>query len=440
MVATSVPVRKSLTWTVDDGRGRDAFRGNMSTSVAPNGRCHFDPKLMPMPTPGPTSTTDDIQPARKVPGLAFGRATEPRSKSPDPRAPRPKGGRRRRATPRERDARALRHDLRPGRAARRRDLPPAGVAPQVPDRLRGARGARRAVRGHEIPHGRRKTMLFVKPPKVVSPGPVYDLRTRLGRDVRLIKPAAFVKERKFEQARFEGTHRRRRRGDEVLPAVRGPRVDADVAVGADAVAAVLGSRMTTPGKPVCDVKNMMRLYNVAQIAVCGYMTLGLLPVLGWRTSSASTEFTEAGEWATRRSSSFLHVYHHSTIGVVWGILLASGNGNGTARYGALINSVTHVFMYTHYLWTSFKFKNPFKALLTKWQIAQFYSCFLHAVLVLSGVFVVETKIDKELAWLQFCYHITMVYLFTFQMAWIPKCCVPLSRLDDAAPASSKKRA
>ena len=56
----------------------------MSTSVAPNGRCHFDPKLMPMPTPGPTSTTDDIQPARKVPGLAFGRATEPRSKSPDP--------------------------------------------------------------------------------------------------------------------------------------------------------------------------------------------------------------------------------------------------------------------------------------------------------------------------------------------------------------------
>ena len=48
-------------------------------------------------------------------------------------------------------------------------------------------------------------MLFVKPPKVVSPGPVYDLRTRLGRDVRLIKPAAFVKERKFEQARFEGT-------------------------------------------------------------------------------------------------------------------------------------------------------------------------------------------------------------------------------------------
>ena len=44
----------------------------------------------------------------------------------------------------------------------------------------------------------------------------------------------------------------------------------------------------------------------------------------------------------------------------------------------------------------------------------------------------------SLAWLQFCYHITMVYLFTFQMAWIPKCYVPLDELDDAAPASKKR--
>ena len=110
---------------------------------------------------------------------------------------------------------------------------------------------------------------------------------------------------------------------------------------------------------------------------------------------------------------------------MWGILLASGNGNGTARYGALINSVTHVFMYTHYLWTSYGRKNPFKALLTKWQITQFYSCFLHAVLVLTGVQYVETKVEGTLAWLQFCYHITMVYLFTFKMAWIPKIYIDL---------------
>ena len=42
------------------------------------------------------------------------------------------------------------------------------------------------------------------------------------------------------------------------------------------------------------------------------------------------------------------------------------------------------------------------------------------MLVLTGAFIVETKLQPELAWLQFCYHITMVYLFTFQMQWIPK--------------------
>ena len=56
----------SLTWKQDAGRGRDVFRGNMSTHLAPNGRCHFDPKLAPVATPGPTSCTDEIAPARKT--------------------------------------------------------------------------------------------------------------------------------------------------------------------------------------------------------------------------------------------------------------------------------------------------------------------------------------------------------------------------------------
>ena len=37
----------------------------------------------------------------------------------------------------------------------------------------------------------------------------------------------------------------------------------------------------------------------------------------------------------------------------------------------------------------------------------------------------ETVLDQKLAWLQFCYHITMVYLFTFKMAWIPKIYIDL---------------
>mmetsp|Transcript_19045 Transcript_19045/g.58613 ORF Transcript_19045/g.58613 Transcript_19045/m.58613 type:complete len:247 (+) Transcript_19045:210-950(+) len=220
--------------------------------------------------------------------------------------------------------------------------------------------------------------------------------------------------------------------------------------------AVVGSRCVAPGKPVMDVKNMMRAYNVVQIVVCSYMTWGLLPVVGFpNVFGIDSDFTARGEWFVlvhylskfldwfdtffivakgnaRKQLSFLHVYHHSTIGLMWGILLSCGMGNGTARYGALINSVTHVFMYSHYLWTSFGRKNPFKALLTKWQIAQFYSCFVHAVLVLHGGWILETKVREDLAWLQFCYHITMVYLFTFKMAWIPK--MYISAEDDAKKA------
>ena len=39
---------------------------------------------------------------------------------------------------------------------------------------------------------------------------------------------------------------------------------------------------------------------------------------------------------------FLHVYHHATIGQIWGLLLYIGWGAGTALFGANINSFVHV--------------------------------------------------------------------------------------------------
>jgi len=191
------------------------------------------------------------------------------------------------------------------------------------------------------------------------------------------------------------------------------------------------------------VPNAMRLYNVVQIVLCFYMAVGLAPVLGLpNVFGISTPYTAKGEWFVfvhylskyldwfdtlwmilkRKSGqqmSFLHLYHHSTIGVVWGFLLCTGHGNGTARYGAWINSVTHVLMYSHYLWTSFGLTNPLKKVLTSWQIFQFYTCFIHAVVVL---FVVNDQVMPiELAWIQFFYHITMVYLFTYKLHWVPSC-------------------
>lgn len=197
-------------------------------------------------------------------------------------------------------------------------------------------------------------------------------------------------------------------------------------------------------RPAFEVGLAMKVYNVAQIVLCVYMSLGMLPALGFpNTFGINGKYTEAGEWfilvhylskfmdwfdtlwmilkkKSHVQMSFLHLYHHATIGVVWGYLLSTGNGNGTCQYGAFINSVTHVIMYTHFLWTSFGLKNPFKNLVTMWQITQFYSCFLHACTVLFIYPDWEKQLPLRFAWLQFCYHLTMIYLFTFKLHWVPQ--------------------
>lgn len=189
-----------------------------------------------------------------------------------------------------------------------------------------------------------------------------------------------------------------------------------------------------------EVKSFMQLYNVAQIVLCSYMVYGLLPCIGFpNLFGLNSAYDKQGEWfvfvhylskyldwfdtlwiilkKNRKQMSFLHVYHHATIPMIWGFLLMKGVGSGTIRYGAWINSLTHVIMYSHYLWTSFGLKNPFKKWITTWQISQFYSCLLHAVLVQC----LETTQTQRFAWLQLSYQVTMVYLFTFKLNWVPKC-------------------
>jgi elongation of very long chain fatty acids protein 4 len=204
---------------------------------------------------------------------------------------------------------------------------------------------------------------------------------------------------------------------------------------------ILGLAKFMASREALELKTVMNMYNLVQIVVCIYMTVGLFPVVeGWKNPfGVDSDYTAAGEWFVfvhhlskyldwcdtlfivlkkkRAQLSFLHLYHHATIGPVWGWLLILGHGNGTVRYGAMINSVTHVFMYTHYLVTSLGFKNPLKAWLTRWQIAQFYSCFSHSVLVLASGW--ETKLTVSIAWMQFFYQVTMIYLFSFQMSYVP---------------------
>ena len=108
-----------------------------------------------------------------------------------------------------------------------------------------------------------------------------------------------------------------------------------------------------------------------------------------------------------RQLSFLHIFHHSSILVVWGYLLQTGHANGTAYFGAAINSFVHTIMYSHYLWTTLGLNNPFKRMVTQIQMVQFFLCLLHAVMVV----VLERVLPSYLAYLQLSYHCIMIYLF-----------------------------
>lgn len=211
-------------------------------------------------------------------------------------------------------------------------------------------------------------------------------------------------------------------------------------------------------RPPVAVKGFMQIYNVVQIVVCAYMTWGLYPVCSLEESfpfvnifGVNSDFDKSGEWFVfvhylskyldwfdtlwilvnkkRNQLSFLHVYHHATVVPVWGLLLHAGVGSGTIRYGALVNSITHVIMYSHYFWTSMGFRNPFKKYITLWQITQFYSNIVHAFVVL---FFEKTDCQK-FAWIQVLYNITMVYLFSWKMAYVPDCVPNLKVEKDEKP-------
>merc|ERR1719456_371329 len=77
------------------------------------------------------------------------------------------------------------------------------------------------------------------------------------------------------------------------------------------------------------------------------------------------------------------------------------------------------------------FKNPFKAYITMWQISQFYSCLVHAFVVL----LFDSSPVQKYAWIQVLYQVTMVYLFTSMMTWVPACVPDFQAIKGEAPVS-----
>jgi len=182
---------------------------------------------------------------------------------------------------------------------------------------------------------------------------------------------------------------------------------------------------------VYSLKKSMYVYNFSQIILNTYMIYGLYEIVSFpNVFGINTIYTSKIRYYTyihyiskyldycdtffiilrnknKQQLSFLHIYHHSSIGVIWGFLLHQGHGNGTVSYGCFINSVVHLIMYSHYLLTSLCYRNPFKKYITQIQIFQFLSCIVHSSVVIKY----ENIVPKEYAILEFYYHISMLCLF-----------------------------
>jgi len=104
---------------------------------------------------------------------------------------------------------------------------------------------------------------------------------------------------------------------------------------------------------------------------------------------------------------FLHLFHHSTINIPWGIILYANLANEISYFGCFINSFIHFIMYSHYLYSSFGYINPYKKYITKAQITQFVLC------IFNSIYIIKYKNEMPIFFplLQLFYSVIMIILF-----------------------------
>lgn len=179
-----------------------------------------------------------------------------------------------------------------------------------------------------------------------------------------------------------------------------------------------------------ELKLALNIYNIIQILLNLYMIYGLKNIITFNNIfglniiytnnidyyvkihylSKYFDFLDTFFIILRKKNnqlSFLHIYHHMSVPIIWGFMIIEGHGNGTASFGCLINSLIHMIMYSHYLYTSLGFNNPFKKFITQAQLCQFFLFVIHSILVL----IYENIVPRKYAYIQFLYQIPMITLF-----------------------------
>ena len=193
----------------------------------------------------------------------------------------------------------------------------------------------------------------------------------------------------------------------------------------------LNSVMVSRSEPVKIPRSILVVYNVYQLLINAYIGfmiqrhsssnvwgLGLQDTLNLRyciylhCMTKYVDFIDTILIVLRKKSnqlSFLHLYHHSTVGVIWAWVYETWPMYHSAAYiyGAWINSWVHVVMYFYYMTTAFAVRLPlFKKSVTVIQLTQFVTCMIHAICT-----VLLDSVPIYYSGVQLCYHISLFYLF-----------------------------
>lgn len=151
------------------------------------------------------------------------------------------------------------------------------------------------------------------------------------------------------------------------------------------------------------LKETMIVYNGGQVLLNGWMVYRFIdalvnrghPFIGdlWTVNTGATfgvwihymdkylEFFDTIFMVLRGRMdqvSFLHTYHHVSIAWAWWVAIRCYPG-GDAYFGALLNSLIHVMMYSYYTLSLLKIPCPWKRYLTQAQLIQFTSVVVYTV-------------------------------------------------------------
>lgn len=183
-------------------------------------------------------------------------------------------------------------------------------------------------------------------------------------------------------------------------------------------------------RPAYTLKHLMQVYNVMQILLNAYMIGGFAYTTYPNIIAYNIPYSDNLEYymyvhylskyfdyfdtifiilkKNDRQLSFLHIFHHSSVPIIWGLLLHVGHANGSASVYCILNSIVHLLMYSHYFITSLGYHNPYKTMVTRAQLIQFITFITYS----TGSLFWEIIYPMEVSYIGIGYSIFMVFLFS----------------------------